>query len=264
MSSCSDDAKSGVAVTESLPILGIPVTLFDSYQDAARLIHESLNSNRRTVCLAINPAKIYHANRDANLKRVLHEAQVHICDGAGVAVAAMILHRRRIRRCTGVELFRRLVAIGAQEQWKIFLLGASPESNAGARSRLLREHPGVRIVGSRDGYFKDSNEVVAAINESGADMLFVAMGSPRQELWIDEHLPKLHVRFCMGVGGSFDVLSGAARRAPVICQKTGTEWLYRVLLQPSRLPRVVTNGLFVLDVLKAAFAGHERQLITSG
>ena len=152
----------------------------------------------------------------------------------------------------------RLIALSAREGWKVYLLGASPQSNAGARRKLLEGYPGLRIVGSRDGYFTDSAEVVAAINASGADLLFVAMGSPRQELWIGEHLPRLNVGFCMGVGGSLDVISGAVRWAPAICRKTGTEWLYRVLAQPSRIPRLWTNWLFALNVLGAALAGRNR------
>jgi N-acetylglucosaminyldiphosphoundecaprenol N-acetyl-beta-D-mannosaminyltransferase len=250
------------SLPESLAILGTPVTVLNSYDHATDLVRERVASRLPTLCLAVNPAKIYLARRDPILRRVLDTAQLRICDGTGVAVAALLLHGRRLRRCTGIELMLRLVGLSARERWRVFLLGASPESNAGARARLLETYPGLRIVGNRDGYFKDSAEVVAAVNASGADLLFVAMGSPRQEMWIAEHLPRLNVSFCMGVGGSFDVISGLVRWAPAICRKTGTEWLYRVLMQPSRIPRLWTNGLFALNVLAAAVAGRTREFVT--
>jgi N-acetylglucosaminyldiphosphoundecaprenol N-acetyl-beta-D-mannosaminyltransferase len=248
---------------ECLPVLGIPLSVIDSYESALALIRERIIDGRQTFCAAINPAKIYLANRNPKFKCVLDSAHMHICDGIGAALAARLIHHRRVPRCTGIELFLRLVSLSAREGWKIFLLGASPESNAAARRKLIEAHPGLRVVGNRDGYFKDSAEIVGAINNSGADLLFVAMGSPRQELWIGEHLPNLETRFCMGIGGSLDVVSGSVKWAPEICRKTGTEWLHRALAQPSRFPRLWTNGLFALDVLGATLAGHRKHLPTS-
>jgi N-acetylglucosaminyldiphosphoundecaprenol N-acetyl-beta-D-mannosaminyltransferase len=247
---------------ESLPVLGIPLSVIDSYESALALIRQRILDRRRTFCAAINPAKIYLANRNPKLKGALDSAHLHICDGVGAALAARLIHHRRVPRSTGIELFLRLVELSAREGWKVFLLGASPQSNGAARRKLIEAHPRLHIVGNRDGYFKDSAEIVAAINNSGADLLFVAMGSPRQELWIGEHLPNLETRFCMGVGGSLDVVSGSVRWAPEICRKTGTEWLHRALAQPSRFPRLWTNGLFALDVLGAALAGHRKHLPT--
>jgi N-acetylglucosaminyldiphosphoundecaprenol N-acetyl-beta-D-mannosaminyltransferase len=167
-------------------------------------------------------------------------------------------------RCTGIDLFRRVAALAAREGYKVFLLGASPESNDAARRKLLEAHPSLRIVGCRDGFFRDSAEVVAAVNASGADVLFVAMGSPRQELWIAEHLPRLASVFCMGVGGSFDVVGGVLKGAPAPFRAAGLEWLYRVLRQPSRIPRLSANWRFTVDVLKAALAGNGGELLPSG
>jgi len=250
------------SLPEFLTVLGIPLSVIDSYESALALIRRRIMDRRQTFCTAINPAKIYLANRNPKLKGVLDAAHIHICDGVGAALAAKLIHRRRVPRCTGIELFLRLVDLSAREGWKIFLLGASPQSNGAARHKLIEAYPGLHVAGSRDGYFKDSAEIVAAINNSGADLLFVAMGSPRQELWIGEHLPNLATRFCMGIGGSLDVVSGSVRWAPEICRKTGTEWLHRALVQPSRFPRLWTNGLFALDVLAAVLAGQRKHLLT--
>ena len=251
-------------VPESLPVLGIGVSLLGSCEDAAEIIRRRIAAGRRTFCAAVNPAKIHAANRDPKLRSALESAQLHICDGVGASLAVRVVHGRRMPRCTGIDLFRRLAAVAAQEGWKIFLLGASPQSNAAARAKLLEAHPSLKIAGSRDGFFKDSAEAVSEVNASGADLLFVAMGSPRQELWIAEHMPRLSPVFCMGVGGSFDVVGGVLKGAPEPFRAAGLEWLYRALRQPSRFPRLGTNCRFAVDVLRAALAGHGGELLPSG
>jgi N-acetylglucosaminyldiphosphoundecaprenol N-acetyl-beta-D-mannosaminyltransferase len=243
------DLRSG-----SFPVLGIRLNGFRSYDDATETMRERIRERRSTFCVAINPEKVYRAGRDAKLKRVLDQADVRICDGIGVALASLLLEGHRLPRCTGVELFMRLTRLAAQEGWRIFLLGASPESNAAACRKLMAEYPNLDIAGSHHGYFDDPAAVVDRINQSGAELLFVAMGSPRQEFWIAENLPRLKPCLCMGIGGGLDVLSGATRRAPALFSKTGTEWLYRLITQPSRLRRQLVLPLFVADVLKARFA----------
>jgi N-acetylglucosaminyldiphosphoundecaprenol N-acetyl-beta-D-mannosaminyltransferase len=238
------------AVSE-LSVFGIPVNVLGSYQDAVRLIRSRIVSRQQTFCVALNPLKIYRAVRDPALLQILNSADIRTCDGIGVSWATLLLHRTWTPRVTGIQLFLDLVELAAREGWNIFLLGASPESNAAARLTLLQRHPTLRIAGSRDGFFEDSDEVVRSINESGADLVFIAMGSPRQELWISEHLPRLNPVFCMGVGGSLDAISGAANWAPRVFRATGTEWLYRILMQPRRLRPFALALLFALDVLRA-------------
>jgi N-acetylglucosaminyldiphosphoundecaprenol N-acetyl-beta-D-mannosaminyltransferase len=219
------------------------------------VIRERIFSRLRTFCVAINPEKVYGARKDPGLRRVLESADIGICDGVGVSLASMLLYRRRLARCTGVDLFVRLVHLSARHGLKVFMLGASPESNSGACRTLLDRFPGLKIVGSEDGYFKDSAAVVDKINQSGAELLFVGLGSPRQEYWIAEQMPHLKTSFCMGVGGSLDVVSGRAKRAPALFRKTGTEWLFRLLSQPNRIRRVVLAlPLFTLDVLREMVA----------
>ena len=204
------------AVADPLSILGVPVTPFDSFQAAVRSAHDRIVARQKTFCVAINPEKIQRASRDAALRRALEVSSLRICDGVGVSLAAALLHGRKLARCTGVDLFIELARLAAAKHWKVFLLGGTPESNEGARRRLLEWFPEIDLAGWRDGYFSDSGETVDRINASGADVLFVALGSPRQELWIAENLDRLRPVLCMGVGGGFDVLSGKARRAPCV------------------------------------------------
>ena len=133
----------------------------------------------------------------------------------------------------------------------LFLLGASAESNRQAAAALVERYPALQIVGREDGYFQDSEAIVRKINASDAELLFVAMGSPKQELWIAQHRDAIEAPFCMGVGGTFDVAAGTARRAPIIFQKTGTEFLFQLVTRPgwslaTRWRRIGARLLFLL------------------
>ena len=242
---------------DSVSILGTRVNIFGSYDHAVQLIRQRISSRRPTFCVAINPEKVYRATRDPRLSRVLDSAHVPICDGIGISLASMLLYRRRLPRCTGIDLFLRLIHLSAEEGWKVFLLGASPQSNAAASRVLMNTYPTLKIVGRQDGYFKNSSAVVDQVNQSRADLLFVAMGTPRQELWISEQMPHLRASFCMGVGGSLDVVGGAGRRAPALFRKTGTEWFFRLLVQPSRLQRQMVLPLFMVEILRTLIAARK-------
>jgi N-acetylglucosaminyldiphosphoundecaprenol N-acetyl-beta-D-mannosaminyltransferase len=242
---------------DSVSILGTRVNIFGSYDHAIQVIRRRISSRQPTFCVAINPEKVYRATRDPGLSRVLDTAHVRICDGVGISLASMLLYRRRLPRCTGIDLFLRLISLSAEEGWKVFLLGASPQSNAAASRALMNTYPTLKIVGRQDGYFKNSSAVVDQINQSRADLLFVAMGTPRQELWISERMPHLRASFCMGVGGSLDVVGGAGKRAPALFRKTGTEWFFRLLVQPSRLQRQMVLPLFMVEILRALIAARK-------
>lgn len=235
---------------EPLSILGVGVLPFGLYDEAVAYVERTITSGQKSFGVAINPEKLYQAAQDDELMAALAQADMCICDGVGVALAARLLHGRWLKRCTGCDLFFRLIARAAEKGWRVFLLGASPESNEGACDVLIRRYPGLRIAGRRDGYFTESGEVVRQVNASGADLLFVAMGSPRQELWIAEHRQELDAPFCMGVGGTFDVVSGKARRAPAVFRRTGTEFLFRLLSNPARWRRQAVLPLFLLKVLQ--------------
>ena len=143
------------------------------------------------------------------------------------------------------------------ENWPGFLTRANTVPDAQASENLKQRYPGLRIVGRQDGYFEDSAEVVDAINASRADLLFVALGSPRQEMWISEHRQAIDAPFVMGVGGTLDVISGKAKRAPKIFQKTGTEFLFRLLTDPRRWRRYLTLLGFMLDVMNWRIGGGQ-------
>ena len=251
----SDNASISPAIPEPLSVLGIQVVPFESYSQAVQCIDEVITSKRKAFWVAINPRKVYQATRDRQLRSILNRADVGICDGIGVALASKLLNGRFLSRCTGCDLFFHLVSNAARKGWGIFMLGASPESNEKACLKLQEMYPGLRIVGRRDGYFQDSSTVIEEINASGADLLFVAMGSPKQEFWISQYRESIQASFCMGVGGTFDVISGKAKRAPKVFRKTGTEFLFRLVMEPRRLKRQVTFVPYMLKVFKEMLFG---------
>jgi len=223
---------------DSLDVMGVSVVPFESYDQALQCVEEIIESGNKSFWVAINPIKIYKTWKDPKLLSLLKNADVGICDGIGVSVASKLLYGHNIKRCTGCDLFFRLTSHAAKKGWGVYLLGASAKSNAAARSRLTKLYPGLRIVGWSDGYFEDSNEVIKQINASQADLLFVAMGSPRQEKWIAQHRQNIDASFCMGVGGSFDVAAGNLNRAPKIFRMTGTEFLFRLMMEPRKRGRI--------------------------
>ncbi len=239
--------------TEKIEVFGIPITAFYSYYHATKSIMDSIRAGQKVLCMAINPEKVYCAQSDINLNKLIHTADIHICDGIGIAVAIKILYGRVIPRITGIQLFLDLVARAEKEGLKVFLLGATPESNRGACEELLEKHPKLKIVGSYHGYFNDDAAVVRMINDSRADMVFVALGSPRQEHWIGRYKHTIKASFLMGIGGTLDVVSGKVKRAPRFYQNIGAESIYRLVKEPRRWRRMIIVPRFLLMLLKSKF-----------
>ena len=216
--------------------------------------------------MAINPEKVCFARGDEAFREIVRKATFHVCDGAGTAAAVRILWGVKIPRITGIELFFQMLAVAEEEDLCAFLLGARPEAIERARQALRERHPRLRVAGCLDGYFHEdeSESVVQEINASGADMLFVALGSPKQERWIARYRSMLETPFCMGVGGSFDVLSGRVKRAPRVFRRTGTEWLYRLAREPWRWRRQTALIGFALSVLREKFRLPQPRLYRQG
>lgn len=241
---------------QSLSILGVSVTPFQSCEEAIDCISSRISNKEKTFCVAINPEKIYRALNDERLNVALKKANIGACDGVGAVLAAKILHGRTVRRCTD-GLLDKLISLASEKGWRVFLLGASPDSINKAVGNFLKKYSKLNLVGYRDGYFGDSEEVVKQINRREADIVIVALGSPKQELWIAENMDKINACFFMGVGGALDVVSGKTKRAPRFFRKTGTEFLYRLIMKPTRLKRQIALLKFAFIVLKAKLKGYK-------
>lgn len=241
-----------------IEILGVPVDCLDWAEALQTLEHELRSPGPARAIIAVNPEKVIRARREPQLLNCLRRAGLLIPDGIGVVAAARLLGLARMERVAGSELMPKLCEIARREGHGVFLFGAAEAVNARAAAALSATFPGLRIAGRHHGYVDEAGmpSLIESINASQASVLFVALGSPRQELWIERHLPDLqHVRLCQGVGGTLDVLAGTVKRAPAGFIRLHLEWLYRLLAQPSRLLRQSALPKFAIGVLLALVAG---------
>jgi N-acetylglucosaminyldiphosphoundecaprenol N-acetyl-beta-D-mannosaminyltransferase len=244
---------------ETSRIAGIRVDNL-SEDEAVAAIEGLLADGRPHFMAVVNAAKIVAASRDEKLRRVLAEADLVTADGMSVVWASHALGHPLKQRVTGIDLFERLVGHAARRGLSVYFLGARDEAVRGLVERFTCRHPGLRLAGYRNGYFQpsESSAIAETIRRSEADLLFVAMGSPAQEYWISSNLERTGARFALGVGGSFDHLSGLARRAPEWMRRIGFEWLYRFLREPRRLWRryLIGKTAFVWLIVKQMWDGR--------
>ncbi|MFC0187334.1 WecB/TagA/CpsF family glycosyltransferase [Fictibacillus aquaticus] len=228
--------------------LGVDVTPL-SYSEILSSLKERMDQQLKSTIIAVNPEKIIAANKDPQLMDLINSSTYQIPDGVGVLLASKMVKGKVQSRVTGVDMMDRLLEFAAQHGYRVFMYGAKEEVVSEAKRKIEEKYPAITIAGYENGYVKDHEALVKRINDVQADILFVAMGSPRQELWIREHMDKLNVRVYQGVGGSFDVFSGNVKRAPEAFRKLGLEWFYRLATQPSRFKRQLALPKFLLKVL---------------
>lgn len=233
-------------------ILGAPVDQLDM-PSALQCLGGYLESRTPHMVVTADAAGIAQAQDDPEFMEILRTADLVTPDSAGVLWAANRMGKPIKERVSGVDLTDKLCAMSADKGWRIFLLGSEPGVADLAAEKLRLKHPGCNIVGARHGFFpSDSDEVVAQeVAESKPDILLVAMGIPRQEKFIKKTQPIIRASIAMGVGGSLDVFSGKAKRAPKVFQKLKIEWLWRLLLNPSKISKAKFLPKFVSLVLKS-------------
>jgi len=229
-------------------ILGVSVNT-ESYDELIPKLFKNIERQEKALIVAINPEKLMKAKDDPELKALLNRAEYQIPDGIGVIIASKLKKGNVTSRVTGIDMMDHIVQEAAATQKSIFLYGAKPGVAAEAAAKLIETYPALLIAGTQDGYEPDNSKVLQLINEAKPDILFVAMGSPKQEQWIEAHRNELHPYLYQGVGGSFDVLAGNVERAPAVFQKFGAEWLYRLIKEPSRIKRQMNLPKFLLEVL---------------
>lgn len=216
-------------------ILGIgvdPVSMEEALARIERFIAEGIP---RMVVTA-DSSGIVEAQSDVQWKDILLNADLVTPDSAGVVWASRRLGSPVRDRVSGVDLVERICHLSSIKGWRLFFLGAGKGVADQAADKMRLKYPGVNIVGTHDGFFPKSDEisVVAEVRSVAPDVVFVAMGIPKQEKFIAEHLYELGAKVAMGVGGTFDVLSGSVRRAPKLLQRLRLEWLWRLVLRPSK------------------------------
>ncbi len=235
--------------------------VFTRSMDAAVARCMSVIADRRSgaalrpamLTLALNPEKVVRARQDGELADALSRAGLLIPDGVGISLAALVLRGRRVRRIPGADLMPQLCEAAAQNGYRVFLYGARPEVNERAERALKQRFPTLIIAGRVHGYVDDEGPESAAaqIAATAPDIVFVALGSPRQERWMVSHAASLPVAIVQGVGGTFDVLAGSVHRAPRPFRAAGLEWLYRLASDPRRWRRQLALLTFLRWVARS-------------
>jgi N-acetylglucosaminyldiphosphoundecaprenol N-acetyl-beta-D-mannosaminyltransferase len=226
-------------------------------EDALGVAEVIIACRQRLLVGVVNAAKVVNMHRDPALRDAVLGADLILADGMSIVWAARLLGRSLPERVTGIDLMVRLLERADQRGYRVYLLGATDEVLDTVVQYISYAYPGVKLVGTRNGYYsaEEEEQVAREIAAARPDMLFVAMSSPRKELFLGRWARSLDAPICHGVGGAFDVLAGKVRRAPRVWQALGMEWLYRVLQEPGRLWKryLVTNTLFCGLVLRELF-----------
>ena len=221
--------------------------------EAIEQIGAFIASGQPHYVVTANAEIIYQASQEPKMLQIINEADMVTADGSGVVWASNYIGEPLAERVTGIDLVHAICAQSEALGWKIYILGAAPGVAEQAVLKILEQYPKCHIAGYHHGYLQGDDEanVLAHIKQVQPDVLLVAMGAPRQEEWIRAHMEGLSIPVSMGIGGSLDVISCNLKRAPKWMQKLSLEWLYRLLIQPSRWKRVLALPKFVFAVRKA-------------
>lgn len=222
-----------------------------SFDEAIETSKGYLKGNKLKTIFTPNTEIVMAAKKNEKLKAIINRADLIIPDGVGLIYASRIRKKPLKERVTGFDLSMKLLDIANDHEYSIYLLGGKEGISKKAGDKIKKKYPKIHIVGYHNGYFNDREEakILETINESKPDIIFVGLGFPKQEMWIDENKNKIHGKLIIGNGGVMDIISGKAKRAPELFQKLGLEWLYRLVTNPSRIKRQIALPKFMLEVI---------------
>jgi N-acetylglucosaminyldiphosphoundecaprenol N-acetyl-beta-D-mannosaminyltransferase len=242
---------------DQVKILDVPF-INTTMNDFINVLEERIARNDKTFVVTANPIIVMKAKEDPEYRDVINNATYITADGIGIIKAAQWLNTPLPERVTGFDMFLELLERANQKHYKIYLLGASETVLKTTISKIEADYPGAEIVGSHNGFFDwENNSIAEEVRELQPDLIFVALGVPKQEEWINSHLPEFEKGIFIGIGGSFDSLVGAVKRAPILWQKMNLEWFYRLIKQPSRWRRMLALPKFAMIILKQKAMGKK-------
>ena len=234
-------------------ILGCSIDSLDMDQTIAR-IEQYIKESKPRQHVVVNVAKIVEMRNDPYLREIVSSCDLINADGMPIVWASKILGQPLPERVAGVDLFQNLVKLCAKKGYRPFFFGAREWVVKKVVEEFKQRYPNLAVAGYRNGYYTDEEEpeIAEIIRDSTADMLFVGFSSPKKEEFLKKWMPAMHVPFCMGVGGSFDIIAGRTKRAPLWMQNSGLEWCYRIYQEPRRMWKryAKTNPVFVWMVVK--------------
>ncbi|TMT00693.1 WecB/TagA/CpsF family glycosyltransferase [Apilactobacillus kunkeei] len=233
---------------KNVNILGFDF-LNSPFNDFMENIKKRIDNRENTFVVTANPEIVVHALNDQKYTDTIKKSDYLVADGIGIVMGANILGSDMSERITGYDILLDLLNWGNQNQKSAYFLGAKPEVIADLKKIIPQKYPGLTVSGYHDGYFTDDNEIAAEIKQKQPDMVFAALGFPKQEYFIEKHR---HVNdgLWIGLGGSFDVLSGHVQRAPQFWINHHIEWLYRLIKEPTRFKRMLALPKFIRLVKK--------------
>jgi len=241
---------------ERLNILGCPIDSL-SFEETIAMIDDIIRHKVPRQHVVINVSKLLQARRDTCLAEIIASCYIINPDGMPIVWASKILGKPLKEKISGIDLMNVLIKHSAEKGYRIYFLGAKDEVVKKVVDVCGKQYPELQIAGYRNGYWEESEEkeIVAGIKVAVPDIIFVAISSPKKEIFLKRNLDDMQVPFVMGVGGSFDVLAGKTKRAPLWMQKSGLEWFYRLLQEPKRLWKryLIGNSVFICLVVKEFF-----------
>ena len=233
--------------------MGLPVDNL-SISETLDIIEEKINKGLPCQHVVINAAKVVEASKNSQLRTIIEECEIINADGQSIVWASKLLKINLKERVAGIDLMEKLVELSAKKGYGLFFLGAKQEILDKVVEKYTAKYPGINISVAIYGYYsaEEEDSVAQKIKDSKAKILFVAISSPKKEIFLKKYKDVMSVPFIMGVGGSFDVVAGLTKRAPLWMQKFGLEWFYRLLQEPSRMWKryLYGNTQFILLLLK--------------
>lgn len=217
-------------------------------QEAVDYGMELMRSEGAHYVVTPNPEIVETCRENPEANKVVNGADLVLPDGIGIIKGAAMLGTPLKEKTPGVEFAAHLMGRMAKEGLSLYLLGAKPGVAELAAEKLAKTYPGLKIAGTHDGYFKEDGPVVESIAASGADCVFVCLGAPKQEFWMQKNGPATGAHLLCGLGGSLDVFAGVVERAPKFWCDHGLEWLHRLLKDPKRIGRMMKLPLFLIHV----------------
>lgn len=221
-----------------------------SCDDYFKLLKNNLKKEKKTFIITANPEIIMHSENDKKIEEMFNDKTVSIVpDGIAVVKAARMVGNDVTERITGVDIAEKLFEYCNELKKSLYLFGAKQEVIDAIKEVIDSKYPNIKLLGATNGYVKDKDIIMKKISKLEPDVVMVALGVPSQEKLIYKHLNEFEKGIFIGVGGSFDVLSGTKKRAPKLFIKTNTEWLYRIICEPKRLKRFWNNNVkFIIKI----------------
>lgn len=236
----------------------LDVDIYEESLDGAIALGKKFLSGNKLKCVVTpNPEILYLASENRELKDALKSADLLLPDGIGIVIASKMISRKKKienpikNRIAGFDFLMKIFETCEKMGKTVFLLGAKEGVGKKACDKLFEQYPRLQIAGYENGYFSNEDAVVKKINRVNPDFLVVALGAPKQEIFIHKHKHELNCKMAIGVGGALDVLAGNVKRAPIVWQKMHMEWLYRAIKEPKRFKRLMVIPKFLMKVSKS-------------